>query len=67
MFSTATAAQSLLLKPKPAGDREVRNEKATENGGSGTHDRHAKSMANVVPILEAKEGGEGALKTEDQE
>ncbi len=58
MFSTATAAES-LLKPKPAGDREVQHEKATENGGGGTRDGHAKS--------EAKEGGEGALKTGDQE
>ncbi|KAL2255322.1 hypothetical protein VTK26DRAFT_3608 [Humicola hyalothermophila] len=66
----ATAAGHLLRKPKLARNREVRQEKPTaENKGGGTCDRHMKPMANVVPILEAKEGGkgrEGALETGDQ-
>jgi hypothetical protein len=52
-------------------NQEVRQEKPTaENEGGGTHDGGTKPTANVVPIVEAKEGGkgrEGALKTGDQE
>ncbi|KAL2261994.1 hypothetical protein VTK26DRAFT_2798 [Humicola hyalothermophila] len=45
----ATAAKSLLRQEKPT----------AENEGGGTHDGRMKLMANVVPILEAKEGGKG--------
>jgi hypothetical protein len=65
------AAKSLLLQPKPARDREVRHEKPTaKHESGGTRDGRTKLTANVVPTLEAKEGGkerEGALKTGDQE
>jgi hypothetical protein len=63
-------AQYLLPKQKPAENREARQEKPTAENEGGIHDGRMKPMANVVPILEPKEGGkgkEGVLKTGDQE